>query len=121
MSYTIESLPPEFKLGTDPYLDSIRDKYNIDNQAQGQQVRDQARSIWQSSLSNPDGFTQRLELMEILMGDRVSGAEQSSLGYLLYHLVQPETFESFIDGVAAAKGWLEEDRAADCTAPHTWI
>ena len=112
MAYTIESLPPEFQPGTNEYIEVIRHAHNIDDTAQGQDVRHQARTIWQSSLTNPNGFSTRIELMEILMGDSVGGSEQGSLGYLRHHLAQPESFESFLGGVAAAKGRLEEDRAA---------
>ncbi len=112
MAYTIESLPPEFLPDTDPYLEAVRHAHGIADTAQGQEVRDQIQNIWQSSLVDPDGFATRVELMEILIGERVDGSEQDSLGHLRLHLIQPETFERFIGGVASAKGWLEEDRAA---------
>lgn len=110
--YAIESLPPPFEPDTDDYIEGIRHSHGIADSAQGQEARDQVHAVWQSSLTDPDGLSIRIELMEILMGDRVDGSEQGSLGYLGLHLVQPETFEKFIRGVARAKGWLEEDRAA---------
>lgn len=112
MQYPIESLPPEYQLGDDPYLDSIRQQHSIPDVAQGQEVRDMVRAIWSDTLRDSDGFNSRVQLMEILMGDRVGGEEVGSLGYLYYHLKEPETFEAFLGGVAAAKGWIEEDRSS---------
>lgn len=112
MSYSVESLPPEYNPGTNPYLDSIRQKHSISPEDKGQDVRDKVHALWRTSLGRADGVNNRIQLMEILMGDRVEGQEIGSLGYVYLHIQQPESFESFIGGVAAAKGWLEEDRAA---------
>jgi hypothetical protein len=86
MAYAVESLPPEYTPGTDPYLDSIRQQHDISAEAQGQEARDRVRNIWELSLTGTDGFADRIQLMEILMGDRVDGQEIGSLGYLYFHL-----------------------------------